>query len=87
MTKKSRQKFKDLENEKSFKDEIKSIFRHFKEISLRQMQYFLLEGETPTSISKTIIILRCMAIGEFFYDDSYIFTCMKDNLKSCHFST
>ena len=29
MPKKSRQKFKYLENEKSFKDELKSIFRHF----------------------------------------------------------
>ena len=29
MTKKSRQKFKYLENEKSFYDEIKSIFYHF----------------------------------------------------------
>ena len=30
MTKKSRQKFKYLENEKSFQGEIKSIFYHFK---------------------------------------------------------
>ena len=30
MTKKPRQKFKYLENEKSFYDEIKSIFHHFK---------------------------------------------------------
>ena len=29
MTKKSRQKFKYLENEKSFQNEIKSIFNHF----------------------------------------------------------
>ena len=29
MTKKSRQKFKYLENEKSFYDEIKNIFHHF----------------------------------------------------------
>ena len=29
MTKKSRQEFKYLENEKSFEDEIKSIFDHF----------------------------------------------------------
>ena len=29
MTKKSRQKFKDLEIKKSFYDEIKSIFHHF----------------------------------------------------------
>ena len=29
MTKKSRQKFQYLENKKSFKDEIKSIFKHF----------------------------------------------------------
>ena len=29
MTKKSRQKFKYLENEKSFEDELKSIFHQF----------------------------------------------------------
>ena len=29
MPKKSRQKFKYLDNEKSFQDEIKSIFHHF----------------------------------------------------------
>ena len=29
MTKKSRQKFKYLENKKSFEDEIKNIFHHF----------------------------------------------------------
>ena len=29
MIKKSRQKFKYLENKKSFKDEIKNIFHHF----------------------------------------------------------
>ena len=34
MTKKSRQDFKYLENEKSFKDEIKSIYIIFKALSL-----------------------------------------------------
>ena len=40
MVKKSSQKFKYLENEKSFKDEIKSIL-HLKGLSLNQIkQYF-----------------------------------------------
>ena len=34
MTEKSKQKFKYLENKKSFQDEIKSIFHHFKGISI-----------------------------------------------------
>ena len=34
MTKKSRQKLKYLENEKSFRGEIKSIFHHFKSVSV-----------------------------------------------------
>ena len=32
MNKKSRQKYEDLQNKKSFKDELKSIFHHFKGI-------------------------------------------------------
>ena len=38
MTKKSRPKFKDLENEKSFSGEIKSIFHHLKELSVAENQ-------------------------------------------------
>ena len=34
MTKKSRQKLKYLESEKSFQCEIKNIFHHFKELSV-----------------------------------------------------
>ena len=34
MTKKSKQKFKYFENEKSVRDEIKSTFRHFKGLSV-----------------------------------------------------
>ena len=48
MTKKSRQKFKYVEIEKSFKDEIKSIFDHFKGLLLRQIKQTFLEGESPT---------------------------------------
>ena len=40
MNKKSRQKFKYFDNEKSFYDEIKSIFYHF--------QINNLDGESPT---------------------------------------
>ena len=49
MTKKSRQKFKCLENKKRFSDEIKSIFQHF---SLKQQKNkkISLEGESPTII-------------------------------------
>ena len=36
MTKKSRQKFKYLENEKNFQDEIKSIFHHFKKAFIEE---------------------------------------------------
>ena len=45
MIKKTRQKFKYLENKKSFKDEIKNIFIILKGLSLKQ---FFLEGEAPT---------------------------------------
>ena len=48
MTKKSRQKFKYLENGKSFQDEIKSIFIILKGLSMKQTIEFFLEGESPT---------------------------------------
>ena len=48
MTKKSRQKFKYLENKKSFSDEIKSSFYHFKRFSTEQIKQFFLEGESLT---------------------------------------
>ena len=38
MTKKSRQKFKYLENKKSFEDEINSIFHHFKGLLVMQIK-------------------------------------------------
>ena len=47
MTKKSRQKFKYVENEKSFWDEIKSIFQHFCKAIIKVNNFFL-EGESPT---------------------------------------
>ena len=48
MTKKLGEKFKYLVNEKSFYDEIKSIFNIFKGLSLKQIKEFCLEGESPT---------------------------------------
>ena len=49
MTKKSRQKFKSLEKEKSFKNEIKNIFRFFFEVLLSKQikQLFLKKGGSP----------------------------------------
>ena len=47
-TKKSRQKFKCLENEKRFEDEVKNIFHYFKKVSLKQTKQFFLTGESPT---------------------------------------
>ena len=48
MNEKSKQKFKYLENEKSFQDEIKSIFRHFWRTIIEANKEFFLEGESPT---------------------------------------
>ena len=49
MTKKSRQKCKYLEREKSFLYEIKSIFRHFYRAFIETNKTnFFLEGESPT---------------------------------------
>ena len=48
MPKKSRQKFKYLENEKSFSDEIKSIFDHFWRAIIEANKKKKLEGESPT---------------------------------------
>ena len=46
MTRKPRQKFKYLENEKGFKDEIKCIFHDVKGLSLKQIkQFFWKVGE------------------------------------------
>ena len=46
MIKKSRQKFKYLDNEKSFYDELKSIFHHFQSafIEANKTFFFLLGG-------------------------------------------
>ena len=48
MTKRSGQKFKYLENEKTFKDEIKCIFYDFKGLSLKQIKQIFLKGEGRT---------------------------------------
>ena len=48
MAKKSWQKRKYLDNEKSFKDGIKSVFHHFKGLSVKQITQTFLKGESPT---------------------------------------
>ena len=48
MTKKSRQNFKHLDKEKSFLDEIKSIFHHFWRDFIETNKKKILEGESPT---------------------------------------
>ena len=48
MPKKSRQKFKYLKKEKSFQDEVKSIFHHFWRAVIETNKKILLEGESPT---------------------------------------
>ena len=48
MTKRSGQKFKYLEDEKTFKDEIKCIFHDFKGLSLKQIKQFFLKGGRRT---------------------------------------
>ena len=47
MNKMSSQKFKYLENEESFYDEIKSIFHHFQG-AFNEANKTILEGESPT---------------------------------------
>ena len=51
MTKKSKQKFRYLEREKSFQNEIKSIFQHFKKAFTEVNKKCFLEGESPTLTS------------------------------------
>ena len=53
MTKKSRQKFKHLENEKSLEDEIKSIFHHYCRAIIEANKKKNLERETPILMSDT----------------------------------
>ena len=49
MTKKSRQKVKYLENEKSFKVEIKTIFHHFQKTFIEvNKKIFFWKGESLT---------------------------------------
>ena len=48
MTKKSRQKFKYLENERDFLDEIKNIFIIFKGVPWPSKTQVFLKGEKPT---------------------------------------
>ena len=59
MPKKSRQKLKYLENEKSFYDEIKSVFHHFcRAIIEANKKNFFLEGGSPT-LNKNHVLPRC----------------------------
>ena len=52
MTKKSWQNLKYLENEKCFSDEIKSIFHHFKGLSIKWHKFFWkVRADFKTSIS------------------------------------
>ena len=47
MAKKSRQRFEYLENEKSFEDEIKTIFHNFRRAIIEANKFFF-QGESPT---------------------------------------
>ena len=58
MPKKSRQKLKYLENEKSFQDEIESIFHHFWRAIIEANNFFL-EGERLTLSSLNHMTLSC----------------------------
>ena len=54
MTKKSRQKFKHPKNEKSFNGEIKSIFHHFKGLSVAKNCLRAEDAPLKYSVSKEI---------------------------------
>ena len=47
MAKKSRQRLEYLENEKSFEDEIKTIFHYFRRAIIEANKFFF-QGESPT---------------------------------------
>ena len=50
---KSTQKFKNLENEKSFYNKINSIFHHFSKVFTEANKTTFLEDESPTLITLT----------------------------------
>ena len=56
MPKNSRQKFKYIENEKSFWDEIKSIFHQFWRAVIEANNKIFFEGESPTLTTNVPII-------------------------------
>ena len=58
MTKKSRQKFKYVENEKSFWDEIKNIFHYFWKTSIEANNNFFLKGEGTILIFFNFQVLK-----------------------------
>ena len=50
---KSIQKFKNLENEKTFYNKINNIFRHFSKVFIEANKTTFLEDESPTLITLT----------------------------------
>ena len=56
MTKKLRHIFKYFESEKSFPDEIKRFFHHFKKAFIEaKKKIVFLKGESPTLISNVLL--------------------------------
>ena len=60
---KSIQKFKNLENEKSFYNKINSIFHHFSKVFIEANKTTFLEDESPT-----LIALTAMSKGLIVYN-------------------
>ena len=67
MTKKSRQKLKYLENEKSFKGERKAFFIIFKGLSLKQIKQIFLDGKGPTLNCPIFMLSRALRNWQFNY--------------------
>ena len=78
MPKKSKQKFKYLENEKSFQDEIKGIFIIFEGLSLKQIIKRFLEGDSPTLIDISSIYIQ----QTIFLSTCISFLCNTKHIKS-----
>ena len=65
MTKRSRQKFKNHQNEKRFSDEMKSIFHQFqKALSEAKKKLLFLIGESPVLVLLVSINILFIAINE-----------------------
>ena len=76
MPKMSRQRFKYLENKKSFQDEIKYIFHHFWRALTETNETIFLEGESPTLNVKNIRNIN---------QPIFFFTPSTENLKPWQF--